>query len=62
MQYSQSVTPTKNAAAKEQQSLGYEQHKMVNQAQQLITNWTPRHMDAYLAIPEVAVEWIVEPG
>ena len=25
-------------------------------------NWTPHHMDAYLAIPQVAMEWIVEPG
>jgi hypothetical protein len=62
MHYSQSDTPTENAAAKEQRSLGYEHHKMVNQARQFIMNWTPRHMDAYSAIPEVAVEWIVEPG
>jgi excinuclease UvrABC helicase subunit UvrB len=60
-QYSQSVTPTENAAAKEQQSLGYEQQKRQTQAQQLITNLTPQHMDAYLAIAEVALEWIVDP-
>ena len=32
------------------------------QGQQLVLNWTPQHMDAYLAIPEVEMEWIVEPG
>jgi hypothetical protein len=36
--------------------------KWQNQARQFIINWTPRHMDAYLAIPEVALEWNVEPG
>jgi hypothetical protein len=29
---------------------------------QFILNWTPRQMDAYLAIPEAAMEWNVEPG
>jgi hypothetical protein len=32
------------------------------QARQFITNWTSPQMDAYLAIPEVALEWIVDPG
>jgi hypothetical protein len=36
--------------------------KWRTQARQFITNWTPRHMDAYLAIPEVALEWNVDPG
>jgi hypothetical protein len=36
--------------------------KWQTQARQFITNWTPRHMDAYLAIPEVALEWNVDPG
>jgi hypothetical protein len=25
-----------------------------------ISNWTKHHMDAYLAIPQVTMEWIVE--
>jgi hypothetical protein len=25
-------------------------------------NWTQHHMGAHLAIPQVAMEWIVEPG
>jgi hypothetical protein len=29
---------------------------------QFISNWTQHHMDAYLAIPQVMMEWIVEPG
>jgi hypothetical protein len=29
---------------------------------QWISNWTLRQMSAYLAIPEVALEWNVEPG
>jgi hypothetical protein len=29
---------------------------------QWISNWTLQQMSAYLAIPEVALEWIVEPG
>jgi hypothetical protein len=30
---------------------------------QFITNWTSQQMDAYLAIlPEVALDWNVEPG
>jgi hypothetical protein len=29
---------------------------------QWIFNWTLRQMSAYLAIPEVALDWIVEPG
>jgi hypothetical protein len=36
--------------------------KWHTQVQPFLTNWTPQHMDAYLAIPEVAMEWIVEPG
>jgi hypothetical protein len=36
--------------------------KWRTQARQFLTNWTPRHMDAYLAIPEVALEWNVDPG
>ena len=36
--------------------------KWQTQGRQLILNWTPHHMDSYLAIPQVAVEWIVEPG
>jgi hypothetical protein len=36
--------------------------KWQTQARQFIINWTPRHLDAYLAIPEVALEWNVEPG
>jgi hypothetical protein len=32
------------------------------QVQQFLLNWTPHHMDAYLAIPQVAMEWIVDPG
>jgi hypothetical protein len=36
--------------------------KRQNQAWQLIFNWTPQHMDAYLTIPELAMEWNVEPG
>jgi hypothetical protein len=36
--------------------------KWQTQARQFLTNWTPRHMDAYLAIPEVALEWNVDPG
>jgi hypothetical protein len=32
------------------------------QVQQLIMNWTPRHMDTHLTTPEVALEWIVDPG
>jgi hypothetical protein len=35
--------------------------KWQTQAQQFVTNWTPQHMDKYLAIPEVAMEWNVEP-
>jgi hypothetical protein len=31
------------------------------QVQQFL-NWIPRHIDAYLAIPQVAMEWIVDPG
>jgi hypothetical protein len=36
--------------------------KWQNQARQFILNWTPQQMDAYLAIPEVAMKWNVEPG
>ena len=36
--------------------------KWQTQAREFITNWTPQHMDAYLVIPEVAMEWNVEPG
>jgi hypothetical protein len=36
--------------------------KWHTQVQHFLTKWTPQHMDAYLAIPEVAMEWIVEPG
>lgn len=36
--------------------------KWQHKARQLICNWTQRHMDAYLAIPEKAMEWNVEPG
>ena len=36
--------------------------KWQHKARQLICNWTHRHMDAYLAIPEKAMEWNVEPG
>jgi hypothetical protein len=25
-------------------------------------NWTAHHMNAYLASPQVAMEWIVDPG
>jgi hypothetical protein len=33
------------------------------QPQVLYDNWTVHHMDAYyLAIPQVAMEWIVDPG
>jgi hypothetical protein len=36
--------------------------KWQNQARRLIFNWTPQYMDAYLAIPELVMEWNVEPG
>jgi hypothetical protein len=37
--------------------------KWQNQApRQFISNWTQHQMDAYLAIPQVAMRWIVEPG
>ena len=36
--------------------------KWQTQARQFITNWTSPQMDAYLAIPEVALDWNVEPG
>ena len=36
--------------------------KWQHKARQLISNWTHRHTDAYLAIPEKAMEWNVEPG
>ena len=36
--------------------------KWQTQARQFITNWTSQQMDAYLAIPEVALDWNVEPG
>jgi hypothetical protein len=32
------------------------------QVRQFFLNWTQHHLDAYLAIPQVAMEWIVEPG
>ena len=32
------------------------------QVRHFITKWTSQQMDAYLAIPEVALEWIVDPG
>jgi hypothetical protein len=44
------------------QSLTFEQQKWQTQTRQFISNWTPQQMDAYLAIPEVALEWNVEPG
>jgi hypothetical protein len=31
------------------------------QVQQFL-NWTAHHMDAYLPIPQVVMEWIVDPG
>jgi hypothetical protein len=40
----------------------YEQQKRQTQGHQFFSNWTQHHMDAYLAIPQVAMEWIVEPG
>jgi hypothetical protein len=36
--------------------------KWQNQARQFILNWTTQQMDAYPAIPEVAMKWNVEPG
>jgi hypothetical protein len=36
--------------------------KWHTQVQPFLKKWTPQHMKAYLAIPEVAMEWIVEPG
>jgi hypothetical protein len=37
--------------------------KWQTQAGRFITNWTPCQMDAYLvAILDMAIEWIVEPG
>ena len=36
--------------------------KWQTQVRQFITNWTSPQMDAYLAIPEVALDWNVEPG
>ena len=35
--------------------------KWQQQARPLI-KWTKQHIDAYLTIAEVAMEWIVEPG
>jgi hypothetical protein len=31
-------------------------------AQHNLPKWTPQHLAAYLSIPEMALEWIVEPG
>jgi hypothetical protein len=42
--------------------LVYEQQKMANPSTAILSNWTPQQMDAYLAIPEVALEWNVVPG
>jgi hypothetical protein len=36
--------------------------KWPTHARQIITKWTPMHLAASLSIPEVALEWIVEPG
>jgi hypothetical protein len=32
------------------------------QEQQIVMRWTHRHLAAFLAIPEMALEWNVEPG
>jgi hypothetical protein len=62
---------TKSHKSKTKAKEQHRQHKQVskrsrkkwqNQARQYILNWQPQHMDAYLAIPQVAVEWNVEPG
>jgi hypothetical protein len=31
-------------------------------ARKNLPKWTPQHLAAYLSIPEMALEWIVEPG
>jgi hypothetical protein len=46
----------------ETKSLIYEQYKMASPNLTVDLNLTSHHMDAYLAIPQVVMEWIVEPG
>jgi hypothetical protein len=55
--------PRNNTSTKRQsKKVSYTSNEKWRPQVRQFINWTPQHMDAYLAIPQVAMEWIVEPG
>jgi len=58
------ISPSKQTPSRQNNEVSHTSNeKWQNQERTVIVyNWTPRHRAAYLAIPEVALEWNFDPG
>jgi hypothetical protein len=56
------ITLTKETTVKDEQSIMYATRELTNYRTTEYNDMEKRPLAAYLSIPEMALEWIVEPG